>query len=198
MSGVLGVLAGGYAGGTVAPTVIQLTAPNDFSDGSWSRLNCGFNSNNNLAPDNTNTASAVTCSTSVGFAACRTTIPITMASGTHYSLTGYIKDSTTPVWAEIAIGDSLAGVQGEVEFWVDATSGAGAAGTSTVYGTGVVDSFSVTAATGPGNNYSKIDMVFHFTSTPASDNYVDIRFVDSNGGTTPTNLQAFLLWGWGA
>jgi hypothetical protein len=195
-SNLLTTGVGGFGGGTVAPTVLHLTAPNNFGDASWSGLNAVFQNNTSLAPDSTNTASSIQSSAATGFAAFRTTIPITMAAGTHYSLTVYILTQAVPVWAEVAIVGSAASGADIVQYWMDISSGAGAIGSTSTGGAGVIDAgFAATAA---GNNYTKFVMNFHFNSGTAADNIVDLRFVDSDGGTNATLLQAYFVWGWGA
>ncbi len=188
----------GFSSGAVAPTVLQLTSPNDFTHSSWGsagQINCN-RAYGLTAPDFTSTASEIV-STSSGFAAARTTIPITMASNTHYSLTGYIKNNVVgPVWMKVLFNDSVAVSANFIAFYINATSGAGAAGTgNAVAGGGVIDSITVTAA---GNNYTKAVLVFHFTSTPGSDATVELQFTDSDGGSSPTVSQDFFVWGWGA
>ena len=176
-------------------TVLHLTDPNHFAAGSsWSAINAVGSNNANTAPDFTNTAGEITSLTSSGFAAMRATIPITMVSGTLYSLTGYVKNNVVPVWLKVRILDSLASPVSQACCWVDTTANAGAAGTTQTVGT-VVDSFAVTVST---NNYNKVVFNFHFNTTPAADNFIDLEFCDSNGGTTPTTSQDFLVWGWGA
>src|SRR5258707_1254619 len=70
--------------------VLHLTDPNHFAAGSsWSGINATGTNNVTGAPDFTLTASEITCVTGGGFAAMRATIPITMASMTLYSLTGF-------------------------------------------------------------------------------------------------------------
>jgi hypothetical protein len=189
------------AAAAVPPTVLHLTSPDDFAagggSGPWGWINCSGSYPTTGGPPLFNTtASEIISGTSSGFAAMRTTIPITMVSGTHYSLTGYIKNLVAPVWVAVAIIDSLSTGTNYVIYWVDATSGAGAPGSSQAGGGGVIDSgFTVVP---DSNNYSKVVMIFHFTSTPGSDAIVDIRFVDSNSGSTPTNSQAFFAYQWGA
>ncbi len=180
-------------------TALHLTSPNDFSHASWTTgpLSTNCPGTGELAPDGVaTTASPVNSTVTGGYAATRTTIPITMVSMTHYSLTGYVKSIVTPVWLLVTIIDSLSSPTGYAQFWINATAGSGAAGDSLGTTGGVIDSFAVTAA---GNNYSKVDMAFHYSSTPSADNSIDLVFSDGNRPNfAPTNLQKFHLWGWGA
>ncbi len=174
------------------PTPLLLTAPNDFQDAAWVPFTQFCASNGQLSPTGSFDASIITAGVG-GFCASRQTLPITLVSGVNYSLRGFILNNNAPVWAEVAIFD---GVSEEVDWWLDSTSGAGATGTTSHTANGVIDAGF--AATLVGNNYTQFDMFFHFTSTPSSANLIDIRSVDSNGGTTPTNAQSFFVWGWGA
>jgi hypothetical protein len=156
-------------------------------------INAQCSNNANLDPLGTNTASSIQSNVSSGFAALRATLPITMASGTHYTLNGFASSITPPVWLEVFIGDSSTGTN-FVQFWVNTSTGA--VGTTSATAGGVVDS--ITAVGSAPNSFWQYQVVFHFTSTPAADNFIDMRFVDSDGGGTPTNSQAFFMWGWGA
>lgn len=184
-------LTGAGKGATgVAPTVLHLTSPNDFSNAAWTAINVGIVSTTQLAPDGSNTASQLICADVVNCFIAQT-LGVTLTTGVVYSITGYIKSVVIPVWADVLINDNSSFAD-YVVGWVNASTSA--TGTTTIVGGGVVDSW---ATTPDANGYTKAVITFHFTSTPVSSNTFIIGFANADGGSTPTVGQTFDVWGWG-
>lgn len=180
------IIGGGLYGDTksgfslCSGTVISLTSPNDLTNAAWIGIGSPtVTANTQTDPLGGSTAGSITA-TGTGTTTIRQSTSAVI--NTTYEISGYFKNTVTPVWLFLQFSDLTANAFGN--YFNFST---GAVGSSSVAGGGSVTCAKAAAA---GQSYWHWSMAGSTTAITGSLSFV-INFASANGTLGATTNQAF-------
>lgn len=158
----------------------------EFDNASWTKTNTTIGADNAAAPDGTITADLLT-EGSAGNAAVYKTAAITVASGSTYTTTYFIKRSAVVQWVRLICADTSAVTNG-VQAWFDIQNGVtGALGNRGTGWTAISRSIRSLA-----NGWYRIAITY---STGATTQISYTHSATADSGATRASGAAYWLWG---